>query len=127
MPKTDFLSTNVLNHVLRNIAYSSPTTVYVALYTTIPTPSGGGVEVSGGSYVRQPVTFGAPASHQSASTADVLFPSATADWGEVQAFALFDQPTSGNMLYFAGLTSFRTILTGDQFRFPATQLIATED
>jgi hypothetical protein len=128
MPKSDFLVTNILNHVLRNTPYSPPTTVYVALFTVAPTSvAASGTEVAGGAYVRQPVTFAAPASHQTISAADVLFPVATADWGEIVAFATFDQPSLGNMLYFSTLAAHRTILTDDQFRFPAGQLIATED
>ena len=32
-----------------------------------------------------------------------------------------------DMLYFANLTASRTVLTNDQFRFPGSQLIVTED
>lgn len=130
MAKSDFLEVNLLNHVLRNVAYSSPAAVYLALFTVAPTDAGGGTEVTGGAYVRQSVTFGAPgtpAQNQVTNTADVSFPVATADWGTVQHFAIFDASSSGNMLYHAALTASRTILTGDQFRFPAGQLIVGED
>lgn len=127
MSKSNYLEAQLLNHVLRATPYSSPSAVYVALFTVAPTESGGGTEVSGGSYVRQTVTFSAPAPDSVSNTADVTFPIATADWGDVEAFALFDQPSSGNMLYFADLTAPRTINTSDQFRFPAGQLIVTED
>lgn len=125
--KSNYLETQILNHVLRNTAYSSPTTIYVALFTTAPTESGGGVEVTGGGYVRQPVTFTAPAPDSCSNNADVTFPMATLDWGTVEAFALFDQASGGNMLYFANLTAPRDILTNDQFRFPSGQLLVSED
>lgn len=126
MPKSLYLDTVVLNAALRNIAFTPPVTVYVALYTTAPTLVGGGVEVSGGSYSRQPVAFNAPVGQVCASTADVVFPLATAGWGAVVAYALFDAPTGGNMLYFANLSSPRTVSTNDQLRFPLGQLTATE-
>jgi len=127
MSKTNYLEANILNHVLRATAYSSPSAVYVALFTVAPTESGGGTEVSGGSYARQTVTFSAPAPDSVSNTADVTFPVATAAWGDIVAFAIMDQPSGGNMLYFANLTAPRTIGISDQFRFPAGQLVVTED
>lgn len=125
--KSNYLETQLLNHVLRNVSYSSPTTVYVGLFTTAPTESGGGVEVSGGSYVRQSVTFSSPSPDSCSNSTDITFPMATADWGTVEAFALFDQSSGGNMLYFANLTASREILTYDQFRFPSNQLTVSEE
>lgn len=129
--KSDFLEVNILNHVLRGISYSSPASVYAALYTVAPTDVGtDGTEVSGGAYVRQQAIFGAPgtpAPNQVTNNADITFPIATADWGTIVAFSLMDAPSGGNMLYHASLTASRTILTGDQFRFPTGQLIVGED
>lgn len=125
--KTNYLETNLLNHVLRNTAYSSPTTIYVGLFTVAPDETGGGTEVSGGAYARQSVIFTAPAPDSCSNNADVTFPTATADWGTIVAFALFDAPSAGNMLYFANLAASRDILTADQFRFPSGQLIVQED
>ncbi len=127
MSKTNFLETKVLNHVLRNTAYTSPTTVYAALFTAAPGEAGGGTEVSGGSYARQPVTFSVPAPDSVSNTLDVTFPTATADWGVIVSFAIMDVITAGNMLYYATLTPNRTVLTNDQFRFPAGALVVTED
>lgn len=127
MAKSDFLETNILNHVLRGISYSSPATVYLALYTVAPTDAGGGTEVSGGAYVRQEAAFDAPVGNQVVNSADILFPIATLDWGTIVHFALFDASSSGNMLYHESLTASRTIQTGDQFRVLAGQLIVGED
>src|SRR4051812_46203991 len=49
---SDYLENHVGDHVLRDTAYSKPTTIYVALFTAAPSDSGGGTEVSGGSYAR---------------------------------------------------------------------------
>lgn len=126
MPKSNYLDTIVLNQALRAVPWTPPATVYVALFTVAPTGSGGGTEVSGGSYTRQPVTFGSPVSQTVASTAAVSFPIATATWGTIVAFAFFDDPTAGNMLYYANLSSSRAIGFNDQVTFPAGQLVATE-
>lgn len=126
MPKSTFLSNSFLNASLRDTPYTSPTTVYVALYTTAPTSGGGGVEVSGGSYSRQPVTWSAPTSGVSSNVADIVYPTATADWGVITSFGVFDAITSGNLLYFANLGASRTVLNTDQFKFPAGQLTCSE-
>lgn len=125
--KTNYLETALLNHVLRNTAFTSPTTIYVALFTVAPDETGGGTEVSGGSYARQTVTFTAPSPDSISNVSDVTFPVATANWGTIVAFALMDAASGGNMLYFENLTTSRDIFTSDQLRFPSGQIIVTED
>jgi len=127
MSKTNYLETALLNHVLRNTSYTSPTQPYVALYTVAPTETGGGTEVSGGGYARQPVTFTAPAPDSVSNSTDVTFPIAASDWGTIVAFGVFDASTGGNLLYYANLTVSRDVLTNDQLRFPTAQLIVQED
>lgn len=127
MAKTNYLETQILNHVLRQVAYTAPVAVYVALFTAMPSEAGGGTEVAGGSYARQPVTFVAPAPDTVSNQAEVLFPTATSNWGTIVGFAIMDAATSGNMLYFAALGIQRTILTNDQIRFPIGSLIVSED
>lgn len=127
MSKTNYLETAMLNHVLRAVPYTPPATIYVALYTAAPGEAGGGTEVSGGSYARQPSAFSVPAPDSVLNIADIYFPVATADWGTVVAVALLDAPVAGNMLYYANLTASRTILTADQFRIPLGQLLVSED
>ncbi len=126
MPKSTYLDNAMLNAVLRDTPYTSVATVYVALFTTAPSAGGGGVEVTGGSYARQAATWTSPSGGSTSNVADVVFPTASADWGTVVAYAIFDASSSGNMLYFANLGSPRTVLNTDQVKFPAGQLIATE-
>ena len=127
MAKSDYLETNLLNHVLRNTSYTSPTAVYLGLYTAAPTDAGGGTEVAGGSYARQAVSFGAPSGGQVANDAVINFPMATGDWGVILHIGIFDAASSGNLLYHAPMTASREILTNDQLDFPVGQLIVTED
>lgn len=56
---TNFLETELFDHVLRGASWTSPTTVYAALFTAAPGEAGGGTEVTGGSYIRKAITFGA--------------------------------------------------------------------
>jgi hypothetical protein len=127
MSKTDYLEANLINHVLRGIAFATPPAIYVALFTTAPTESGGGVEVSGGSYARQATTFVAPSGGTTSNAIPIVYPTATAGWGTVTSFALMDAVVAGNMLYFANLNAPRTVLTGDILSFPIGQLQVVED
>jgi hypothetical protein len=124
--KTNYLEDALLNHVLRNTAYTSPTTIYVALYTVMPTDVGGGTEVSGGSYARQAVTFSAPISGTCASFGAVTFPVASAPWGEVLGMGLFDDVSAGELLYYGLLATSKIVGTGDQIAFASGSLTVQE-
>jgi hypothetical protein len=126
MPKSLYLDNNFLGIALLAQSFVPPTAVWVALFTVSPTPSGGGTEVIGGGYGRQTVTFSLPVNGQTQNTADIYFPIATAAWGTVVAFALFDASSGGNMLYYGSLSTSRSIMPSDQLRFPAGQLQAME-
>jgi len=78
---SNYLENAIINATLRNTTYTSPATVYVSLWTSDPTDAGSGTEVSGGSYARTAVTFGAPSGGVSTNSAAVEFPQATASWG----------------------------------------------
>jgi hypothetical protein len=130
--KSDYLENKLLDHVLGNTAYTAPTTVYIALYTVAPTDSGGGTEVSGGSYARVAITnnttnFPAASGGSKSNGTDITFPTATADWGTVVAFGIFDLSTGGNLLYWATLTTSKSILNGDTAKFTAGNITITED
>ena len=119
---SNYLEDALINATLRNTTFTSPATVYVGLYTTDPTDANTGTEVSGGSYARQSVSFGAPSDGLSASDADVTFPQATGDWGTVGWIGILDASTSGNLLYHTALDAAKTIETGDIFKIASTNL-----
>lgn len=119
---SNYLENALINATLRNTSYTSPTTVYVALYTTDPTDADSGTEVSGGAYARQSVTFAAPSNGSSASNADVTFPQATASWGTVTHIGLRDAVTTGNLLYHSPLDTSKAIDTGDIFKIASGSL-----
>jgi hypothetical protein len=130
LAKTHFLEEAILNEVLRGINYTPPATVYVALFTSPTNKNGGGTEVTGGGYARQPVTFGAPRpgtdGRKVSNSAEILFPQATAPWGTVTHVAIFDAATGGNMLYQGALEESRTVNTNDQLRFRVGDLSVEE-
>jgi len=68
---SNYLENALINATLRNTSYTSPATVYLALYTSDPTDADTGTEVTGNAYVRQSITFGAPSNGASTNTAAI--------------------------------------------------------
>lgn len=124
--KSHYLDNAVLNHVLRNVSLASPAAVYVGLFTVAPTPSTGGTEVAGDTYVRVAATFGAPALGVMTNSAPVTFPAAGALWGSIVAVGIFDLLAGGNLLYFGALSLPKTVDNGDTASFAALALSLTE-
>jgi len=114
---------------LRSQALGAPATWYVGLFTAAPGETGGGTEVSGGSYARVAVTAGLTqwAGTQGAGTtaassgtngttsnnAAITFPAPTANWGVITNWGIFDASTGGNLWIYAALTTNKTINNGD--------------
>jgi hypothetical protein len=122
-----YLENALINATLRNTTYTSVATVYVSLWTSDPTDAGSGTEVSGGSYARTAVTFGAPSSGVSTNSGDVTFPTATGTWGTVGWIGINDASTSGNLLYHTPLDVSKAITSGDVFKIATGNLSVTLD
>lgn len=122
---SNYLENALINVTLRNTAYTAPTTIYVALYTSDPTDANTGTEVSGGSYARTSVTFAAPSNGVSVSNADCTFPQCTSSWGTVGWIGLMDASTSGNLLYHTPLDTSKVIDNGDIFKISSGNLSVT--
>jgi hypothetical protein len=117
---SNYLENKLLDHFLGTTAYTMPTTVYVGLYTVVPTDAGGGTQVTGGSYARQTATFSAAASGTTSNTANIDFagmPAAT-----TVAIGVFDALTSGNLLLWGTLTANKTTDAGDTLRIATGDL-----
>jgi hypothetical protein len=124
---SDYLEDKVLDHVFGGTAYTAPTTLYVALYTVAPTDTGGGTEVTGGSYARQTGAFTVSGTNptQASNSSAIEYPTATGNYGTVVAVGIFDASSSGNLLAYANLTASKVVSTGDVFRFNTGDLDIT--
>lgn len=129
--KSAYLEQALLNHVLRNTTYTSPTTVYVALFTSNPDEDASGTEVSGGSYARESVAFDAPVDqspgYRCVNSALISFTTPTGSWGTVTHWAIFDAVSSGNMLYYGAFDTSRSIAASDDVEIAAGTLKIKED
>lgn len=124
---SDYLEDKLLDHVLRNTAYTQPSGLWVGLFTATTgletnTPS---AEVSGGAYARKAISFGAASGGSASNSGTVTFDAATANWGTVTHVAVMDAASGGNVLFHGAVTSAKTIETGDTFQISAGNLTIT--
>ena len=125
MSFSNFLETEILDHVFAGAAYTAPTTKYLALFTALADGEAGSVtEVSGGGYARQSVAF-TTSGNTTSNNAAVEHPTATANYGTVTHVGVYDASSSGNLMAYAALSSNKTIETGDVFRVPSGDLDIT--
>lgn len=124
---SNYLENKILDHVLRNTSYTSPTTVYVGLYTSDPADDNSGTEVTGGSYARQILSVTTATAGIVTSSADVTFPQATAAWGTISHIGLLDAVSSGNLLMHTALTTSRDVEVGDVLKIATGSLTASLD
>jgi len=126
MSFTNFLETEILDHVFAGAAYTAPATKYVGLFTAAPGEAGGGTELSGSAYARQTMAF-TTSGNTTSNNAAVEFPTATGSWGTVTHVGIFDASSSGNLMAYATLSASKAIASGDVFRIPSGDLDITLD
>ena len=120
---SNYLEDALLDHSLGTAGHTSPTNIYLALFTDDPTDAATGTEVVGGSYARTVLTFNASSGGSAANTAVVTFPTATANWGTITHMAIYDASSGGNMLYHGPLATSKTINNTDIFQVSAGNLV----
>ena len=126
---SDYLEKALLDHLLGTTAYTPVATtssLYLALFTSDPLESGVVGEVSGGSYARVAILNNATNFPPCAVTSNpiksngavITFPKATAAWGTVTHWAIFDSNSTTNRLWHGALTTPRTVAANDTVKIP---------
>jgi len=117
---SDYLEVQIRAHIFRTASFTKPTVLAVGLFTAAPSDSGGGTEVSGGSYARvqrDPLdanwTAASGTDGLTDNAAALTFPAPSANWGVVTHFGIFDATSAGNLLLHGALTTPKTINNGD--------------
>ena len=137
---TDFAENKIIDWLFRGQAIgitgasaaagTGPTNLYVGLFTTNPTDSTAGTEVSGGAYARVTVasTLANWAGTQAAASTvassgntgttsnngAITFPAPSgANWGVITGFGIFDASTGGNLLVYGALSTSKTVNQND--------------
>jgi hypothetical protein len=138
---SDYLENKLVDQLFRGQTAPTTTTLYVGLLTAAPSDSGGGTEVSGGSYARVAVTSslanwagtqtaGSTAASsgsggQTSNNVAITFPTPAATWGTVTHFGIYDATSGGNLMFWGALTIAKTINQADTVTFPAASLSVT--
>ena len=130
MSLSNFLELELLDHVFKQTVYAVPDRVAIALSTADPSEAGTNIaEPAAGAYTRvKCLTTGADWNVAAAGAMDnasiFTFPTATASWGTITHFALYDATGTGlgNMLGYAALTTARDVTIGDTVKFAAGDL-----
>ena len=111
-------TTALITETLNLIKNATP---YLALYTATPTISGGGTEVSGGSYARLPITFGTITSGAMSNTAAITFSGLPNS--NITHYGILTAVTAGTLKVFGTLNSTAVVISGDQVQFPIGSIV----
>jgi hypothetical protein len=143
---SNYLENAALDHILRNTALSQPSTLRLALFSGTASDvlaaleSGTGArtagnwgyyEITGGAYERKAATFAAASGGSAATSGNITFDTATADYNNaatsgatITCIAIMDEaytPTgsgthAGNVLFYGQLDNPKEVLSGDTFQ-----------
>jgi len=137
---SDYFENKLVDQIFRAQAFSFPANLHVGLLTAAPSDTGGGTEVTGGSYARVSVacslanwagTQAAGSTSASSGTGGITsnnnvitFPTPSANWGTVTHFGIYDSAIGGsnNLLLWGPLSSSKAIFTSDAVSIQAGQL-----
>lgn len=124
----DTVSDSLLDLMFGGVAYTPPATYYIGLSTTTPTNTGTNVtEPAGGAYARVAVVnnttnWPAASARSKSNGTQVTFPQATASWGTVTDFVIYDAATAGNFIGWGPLNTAETVNTNMTPDFPVGAL-----
>ncbi len=123
MPLSTFLDDELLRWLTKGEAFPTPPALYVALFTTTPSKSSAGTEVTGNNYSRvlslaAHWNVAAVTPRRATNTAPFTFgPPSPSAWGTIAGFGLFDAASSGNLLYYGAVAAPLATVAGQTVTF----------
>jgi len=119
---SDYLEVELLDHVLRQASYTSPSSVYIALFTADPTDANVTAnECTDSTYARQNATGKFDSPHAtggySANNAALTFPAITDGTITITHVGFYDSATAGNLLLSQALSADKTLAVNDVLSF----------
>lgn len=103
MYATNYFEEIMLN-LPRGISATAPQAVYLGLFLSDPSDTGGGTEVAYADYARQPITFTVPAAGSNGYTMQnseaLTFAESAVSGGNITHVAVMDSVTGGNMYLY---------------------------
>ena len=129
---SNYLETNLLNHVFRGVSFTAPTTLYVTLYTntTGAGESDTGTELTVGTYGLGRASISLPSGMRIVDNSiynlqPVSFSEATYNWGTIYGWGIKDAASGGNLLYWGLFDSPPIIDAWNRLYISASQLHIT--
>lgn len=130
---SSFAERKVLDLLFKNTAYTAPN-AYIGLFTSDPTDSASGTEVSGNGYARVQIdtlmgsaTTGSDNSSITNTSAITFGAASGGSFGTITHIGIFDASTSGNLLAHGALSASKQIDDGDTFQINTSNLTITID
>lgn len=121
----DTIENQLLDALVGTASYTVTTPIKVALETVAGTDAAAGTECTGGSYVRQTVTFGAASGGSIANSGALSFTSMPAC--TVVAIAVYDSNGTPKRLAYGALTASKVVASGDTFQIAISALTLALD
>lgn len=112
---TDTVENQLLDALVGNASYTVTAPIKLALVTANGSDSAGGTEVTGGSYARENIAFGAASGGQIVSTGTISFgnmPTCT-----VVGIELWDSNGTPKRLAYGPLSASKALVSGDTLEF----------
>ena len=135
MAMTTYLKNKTLDNLFRGESYTSPSIIYVALSKSAPTDAGSNcTEPDASSYKRlatssNSVNWNASNNGTISNASTLRFAEAEESWttqaAPITHWAMFDQETGGNMLFYGQLTKTQEVPRGAILEFPENGLTTT--
>ena len=116
----NIIENQLLDALVGTTAYTVTGPIKLALVTANGDDATPGTEVTGGSYARQTITFGAAASGSIANSASISFagmPAAT-----VVGIEIYDSAGTPKRLAYGALTTSRVVTAGDTVQFASSAI-----
>ena len=130
---SSYAERKILDHLFKNTSYTSPN-AYIALFTSDPTDSASGTEVSGNGYARVQIdtvmSTATTGSDNSSITngSNITFAAASGGaFGTITHIGIFDALTTGNLIAHGELAASKVISDGDTFQIQTGNLTITID
>ena len=130
---SSYAELKILDLLFKNTAFTTPN-AYIGLFTSDPTDSASGKEVSGSGYARIQIdnkTSSATANtdnSQITNSSAITFAAADGGaFGTITHIGIFDASSSGNLLAHGALAASKTVSDGDVFQINASGLVITID
>lgn len=118
---TATLDNKILDHIALTAPYTPTSPLKLRLMTANGSASTAGTEVTGGSYTSKTIAFNAALGGSASHTADITFtgmPACT-----VVGVEIWDSAGTPVRIWWAAMSSPKTLASGDSIGFPASSII----